>query len=95
MTFASSGSGTSIHVSGELFKTMTGIDMVHIPYKGRDSDPRRARRPCHDDVRQHAVEPRARARRQTARWASPAPSARPPRRISRPSPSRACRASTP
>ncbi len=35
MTFASSGSGTSIHVSGELFKTMTGIDMIHIPYKGR------------------------------------------------------------
>lgn len=35
MTFASSGSGTSIHVSGELFKTMTGIDMVHVPYKGR------------------------------------------------------------
>jgi tripartite-type tricarboxylate transporter receptor subunit TctC len=35
MTFASSGSGTSIHVSGELFKTITGIDMEHIPYKGR------------------------------------------------------------
>ena len=35
MAFASSGSGTSIHVSGELFKTMTGIDMVHVPYKGR------------------------------------------------------------
>ena len=35
MSFASSGSGTSIHVSGELFKTMTGIDMTHIPYKGR------------------------------------------------------------
>ncbi len=35
MTFASSGAGTSIHVSGELFKTMTGIDMEHIPYKGR------------------------------------------------------------
>ena len=35
MTFASSGSGTSIHVAGELFKTMTGIDMVHVPYKGR------------------------------------------------------------
>ena len=33
MTFASAGSGTSIHVSGELFKTMTGIDMTHIPYK--------------------------------------------------------------
>ena len=37
LTFASSGSGTSIHVSGELFKTMTGIDMMHIPYKGRAS----------------------------------------------------------
>lgn len=37
MTFASSGSGTSIHVSGELFKSMTGIDMEHIPYKGRAS----------------------------------------------------------
>jgi tripartite-type tricarboxylate transporter receptor subunit TctC len=35
MSFASAGSGTSIHVSGELFKTMTGIDMEHIPYKGR------------------------------------------------------------
>jgi tripartite-type tricarboxylate transporter receptor subunit TctC len=37
MTFASSGAGTSIHVSGELFKTMTGVDMEHIPYKGRAS----------------------------------------------------------
>ena len=37
MSFASSGSGTSIHVSGELFKSVTGIDMMHIPYKGRAS----------------------------------------------------------
>ena len=37
MSFASSGSGTSIHVSGELFKSVTGIDMTHIPYKGRAS----------------------------------------------------------
>jgi len=37
MTFASSGAGTSIHVSGELFKSMTGIDMTHVPYKGRAS----------------------------------------------------------
>lgn len=37
MSFASSGSGTSIHVSGELFKTLTGIDMTHVPYKGRAS----------------------------------------------------------
>lgn len=35
LTFASPGTGTSGHVSGELFKTMTGISMQHIPYKGR------------------------------------------------------------
>jgi tripartite-type tricarboxylate transporter receptor subunit TctC len=34
LNFASSGSGTSIHLSGELFKTMAGVDMVHVPYKG-------------------------------------------------------------
>jgi tripartite-type tricarboxylate transporter receptor subunit TctC len=34
LNFASSGNGTSIHLSGELFKTMTGVDMLHIPYKG-------------------------------------------------------------
>jgi tripartite-type tricarboxylate transporter receptor subunit TctC len=37
MSFASPGSGTSVHVSGELFKSLTGIDMLHIPYKGRAS----------------------------------------------------------
>jgi tripartite-type tricarboxylate transporter receptor subunit TctC len=31
---ASSGNGTSIHLSGELFKTMTGTYMVHFPYRG-------------------------------------------------------------
>ena len=31
---ASSGSGTSIHLSGELFKMMTGMKMTHVPYKG-------------------------------------------------------------
>ncbi len=34
ITYASSGSGTSIHMSGELFKFMTGVDLLHIPYKG-------------------------------------------------------------
>lgn len=34
LTYASSGNGTSIHLSGELFKTMAGVDMLHIPYKG-------------------------------------------------------------
>lgn len=32
--FASSGAGGSMHVAAELFKTMAGVDMVHIPYKG-------------------------------------------------------------
>ena len=31
---ASSGAGTSVHLSGELFKSMTGLDMTHVPYKG-------------------------------------------------------------
>lgn len=34
LTFASSGQGTSLHLSGELFKVMTGTDMLHVPYKG-------------------------------------------------------------
>jgi tripartite-type tricarboxylate transporter receptor subunit TctC len=34
LTFASSGSGGAPHFSGELFKTMAGIDMIHVPYKG-------------------------------------------------------------
>jgi tripartite-type tricarboxylate transporter receptor subunit TctC len=35
LTFGSSGSGTSIHLSGELFNTLAGVKMQHIPYKGR------------------------------------------------------------
>jgi tripartite-type tricarboxylate transporter receptor subunit TctC len=34
VNMASSGNGTSIHLSGELFKAMTGVDMVHVPYRG-------------------------------------------------------------
>ena len=34
INMASSGSGTSVHLSGELFKFMSGVDMKHIPYKG-------------------------------------------------------------
>ena len=33
-SFASSGQGTSLHLSGEMFKVMTGTSMLHIPYKG-------------------------------------------------------------
>jgi tripartite-type tricarboxylate transporter receptor subunit TctC len=32
--FASSGIGSAIHLTGELFKQMTGTQMVHVPYKG-------------------------------------------------------------
>ena len=34
VNFASAGNGTTSHLSGELFKTMAGIDIVHIPYRG-------------------------------------------------------------
>lgn len=34
LNFGSSGNGTSIHLSGELFKTMANVDMQHVPYKG-------------------------------------------------------------
>jgi tripartite-type tricarboxylate transporter receptor subunit TctC len=34
VNIASSGNGTSIHLSGELFKMMTGLKMTHVPYKG-------------------------------------------------------------
>lgn len=34
INFASSGSGTSIHMAGELFKLRAGVDVAHIPYKG-------------------------------------------------------------
>jgi len=34
LTFASSGAGSSTHLSAELFKSMAGVDVVHIPFKG-------------------------------------------------------------
>jgi tripartite-type tricarboxylate transporter receptor subunit TctC len=34
MTYASSGTGTPYHMAGELFKSMSGTSMLHIPYKG-------------------------------------------------------------
>jgi tripartite-type tricarboxylate transporter receptor subunit TctC len=34
LSFASSGNGTNLHLSGELFKSMAGVDLVHVPYKG-------------------------------------------------------------
>jgi tripartite-type tricarboxylate transporter receptor subunit TctC len=34
LSYASSGNGTSVHMSAELFKMMAGLDMVHVPYRG-------------------------------------------------------------
>ena len=34
LNMASSGNGSTIHMSGELFEMMTGINMVHVPYRG-------------------------------------------------------------
>ena len=34
VNFASPGIGTTIHLCGELFEIMTGVDMVHVPYRG-------------------------------------------------------------
>src|SRR5256884_9716589 len=33
LNYASSGQGTPYHMAGELFKTMAGIDLVHVPYR--------------------------------------------------------------
>jgi tripartite-type tricarboxylate transporter receptor subunit TctC len=34
LNYASSGAGAAAHLAGELFKTMAGVDIVHVPYKG-------------------------------------------------------------
>jgi tripartite-type tricarboxylate transporter receptor subunit TctC len=34
VSFASSGPGTTLHLAAELFKSMTGVEMTHVPYKG-------------------------------------------------------------
>ena len=34
VNMASTGIGTTTHVFGELFKTMAGVDMAHVPYRG-------------------------------------------------------------
>jgi len=38
-SYASSGNGTPLHLSGELFKSMAGVDMQHIPYQGAGPAP--------------------------------------------------------
>ena len=51
LSFGSSGTGTVPHLAGELFKSMTGLDIVHIPYKGSPLAVTRSdRRPDRIDV---------------------------------------------
>jgi len=39
LNFGSAGTGGTIHLAGEMFKQMAGVDMVHVPYKGAGSAP--------------------------------------------------------
>ena len=58
LTFASSGAGSSTHMSAELFKAMAGVDLLHVPYKGSGQAlTGRHRRARVDDVREHAAAP--------------------------------------
>ena len=34
LSYASGGMGTTSHLAGEMFKSSTGVDLVHVPYKG-------------------------------------------------------------
>src|SRR5262249_14488157 len=34
LSYASSGTGSTLHLAGELFKSMTGVTMTHVPYRG-------------------------------------------------------------
>ena len=55
INMASAGNGTAAHVSGELFKMMTGVDMVHVPYRGGGACADRSdRRTGAGHVRRHA-----------------------------------------
>jgi tripartite-type tricarboxylate transporter receptor subunit TctC len=67
--FASSGVGTTIHMSGELFKTMAAIDIVHVPYRGLGAGGYAEPHDWHGarDLRQSAAFARADTRRQAAR----------------------------
>ncbi len=96
ITYASGGHGSSLHLAGELFKRMTGIEMTHVPYRGcgtRVQRPHPRARGC--DVQPHFLEPAAGQARQAprrSRWRHPSGSRWP--RNCRQSRNRACRDST-
>src|SRR5258707_10354539 len=71
VNMASSGNGTSVHLSGEMFMMMSGTKMQHVPYRGGGTrDHRHARRPGPVDLRQHALDHPAYPRRFLARAGS-------------------------
>ena len=96
-SYASSGNGTPLHLSGELFKKMAGVSMQHIPYKGAG--------PALNDVIGNQVpimfdnlpssSSAYQGRERCAPLRSPRPSARRPSRISRRSPNRAFQVTKP
>ena len=68
INMASAGNGSPTQVSGELFKMMAGIDMLHVPYRGAPTSadrPDRRTGPGH--VRQRGIFGRIRPDRQVAR----------------------------
>ena len=68
INMASAGIGTPAHVAGELFKMMTGVDMVHVPYRGGGARADRpARRTGAGHVRHHGLVDRVHQGRQAAR----------------------------
>ena len=68
INMASSGVGTSVHLSGALFMMMTGVNLVHVPYRGAaPALTDMLGRPGAGDVRQSAVVDRAHPGRQAAR----------------------------
>ena len=68
VNMASSGNGTSVHLSGEMFMMMSGVKMQHVPYRGAaPAHHRHARRPGPVDLRQHALDHPAYPRRFPAR----------------------------
>ena len=83
LTFASSGAGTSIHLSGELFKRVAGIEMTHVPYRGGAPAARRSHPgPRRSHVQRHVVGAAASARRPDARGSPSRPRSGFPRRRS-------------
>jgi tripartite-type tricarboxylate transporter receptor subunit TctC len=51
INFASGGTGFASHLAGELFKVMTGVKMVHVPYRGQARNDRSSERPSASHVR--------------------------------------------